>query len=199
MGKLETLADVRIKNHIKEILMYIGETPDREGLKDTPDRIVLMLAEIFRGYSKSQKPKITTFPNGADGLTYSDIIIDSGKFYSMCEHHMMPFFGTYHFAYIPHPKGKILGLSKIARVVDFHAARLQIQERLITDIVTDIRTALDCNHKPLGIAIKITAEHLCKSMRGVKKQGVMTNIYREGAFENKEIMNEFLELTKDLQ
>jgi GTP cyclohydrolase I len=154
-----------------------------------------MWKEIFRGYDTSQKPVITTFQNGTDGIFYNDMIIDSGNFYSMCEHHMMPFFGMYHFAYIPHPKGKILGLSKIARVVDYHAAKLQIQERLATDIITDIKNSLADEFPPLGVVISITGEHLCKSMRGVKKQGKMTVLCKEGDFNRKEILNEFFQLT----
>jgi GTP cyclohydrolase I len=184
-----------IEHSIRELFLHIGENPDRPGLVDTPARIVKMWKEIFRGYDENQKPQITTFQNGADGITYSDMIIDSGNFYSMCEHHMMPFFGTYHFAYIPHPKGKILGLSKIARLIDYHAAKLQIQERLASDIINDIKSVLGCEFPPLGLVISITAEHLCKSMRGVKKQGKMTTIYKEGDFHNREVLNEFFQLT----
>ncbi|MDR2039214.1 MAG: GTP cyclohydrolase I [Bacteroidales bacterium] len=180
-----------VEHSIRDIFRYIGENPDRQGLADTPSRIIRMWKEIFRGYDESQKPVITTFQNGADGIVYSDIIIDSGNFYSMCEHHMMPFFGTYHFAYIPHPAGKILGLSKIARVIDYHAAKLQIQERLATDIVQDIKSALCGDFPPHGIVISITAEHLCKSMRGVRKQGTMTTIHKEGIFNEKEVLDEF--------
>ena len=97
---------------IRTILSFIGEDPCREGLRGTPDRIIRMWREIFRGYDLSQVPKITVFPNGVDGLSCDSVIADSGGFYSMCEHHMMPFFGKYWFAYIPNPKGKILGISK---------------------------------------------------------------------------------------
>lgn len=113
----------QIENHIKGILSLIGEDVNREGLQGTPDRIARMYDEIFRGYDASQKPKITTFENGKDGITYENMIIDEGDFYSMCEHHMMPFFGRYWFAYIPNPKGRILGISKIGRVVDYCAAK----------------------------------------------------------------------------
>ena len=132
--------DKQVKNevYLRNLLRYIGEDPNRPGLEGTPDRIIRMWREIFRGYDPAQHPKITTFENGIDGLVYDNMITDTGCFYSMCEHHMMPFFGKYVFAYIPHPKGKILGLSKIGRVVDYHAAKLQIQERLVSDIVNDI-------------------------------------------------------------
>lgn len=134
---------------IRSLLGYIGEDPNRPGLLGTPDRIIRMWREIFRGYDPAQHPKITTFDNGVDGLTYDNMVLDSGNYYSMCEHHMMPFFGKYVFAYIPNPKGKILGLSKIGRVVDYHSARLQVQERLVADIVEDItraRSLQPCQH-----------------------------------------------------
>jgi len=167
----------QVEDSIATILKYIGEDPERTGLKDTPNRVVRMYDEILRGYDETQKPKITTFNNGDDGILYDNMVIDEGKFYSMCEHHMMPFFGNYWFAYIPHEKGRILGLSKIARVVDFCSARLQVQERLVYDVVKMIEDALtkDSKYQPLGIAMVMKGEHLCKTMRGVKKQGLMTS------------------------
>ena len=114
-------------NRVCELIRAIGEDPDREGLIGTPDRIMRMWKEIFRGYDPAQKPKITTFAN-EEGM--SDIVFDCGDYYSMCEHHILPFFGRYYFAYIPSPKGRILGISKVARVVGYCAARLQLQERL---------------------------------------------------------------------
>lgn len=170
--------------NIKKILEHIGENPNREGLQDTPKRVVNMWKEMFRGYDKNQIPKITVFDNGKDGIVYDQMIVDNGDFYSNCEHHMLPFFGKYYFAYIPNPKGKILGLSKVARVVDFHAAKLQIQERLCSDIVNELEKALDCEYPPLAIGIVIKAEHLCKSMRGVKKKGIMTTAYLKGMFKS---------------
>lgn len=92
---------------VRTILSYIGDNPEREGLKGTPERIVRMWKELFRGYDPEQAPKITTFPNGKDGLSFNSIVADSGNYYSMCEHHMMPFFGKYWFAYIPNSEGKI--------------------------------------------------------------------------------------------
>ena len=171
-----------MEDNIKKILEHIGENPNREGLQDTPKRVVNMWKEMFRGYDKNQTPKITVFDNGKDGIVYDQMIIDSGEFYSNCEHHMLPFFGKYYFAYIPNPKGKILGLSKIARVVDYCAARLQIQERLCSDIVDYIEKEIDCEYPPLAIGIIMKAEHLCKSMRGVKKKGIMTTAYLKGLF-----------------
>ena len=150
---------------IKTLLSYIGENPDREGLKGTPDRIIRMWDEIFRGYDKDKIPRITTFPN-EDKCT--DIVFDSGDYYSMCEHHILPFFGKYYFAYIPSPDGRILGISKVARVIGYCAARLQLQERLAIDIIKMLDAAL--NGKALGFAIVMRGQHLCKSMRGVRNK-----------------------------
>ena len=108
--------------------------------------------------------------------------MDEGDFYSMCEHHMMPFFGKYWFAYIPNPKGKILGISKVGRVVDYCAARLQIQERLTQDVVDMLMDALGEENPPLGMALVMEGEHLCKTMRGPKKQGTMTSSHLTGLF-----------------
>ena len=167
---------------IRSLLDYIGEDPNRPGLLGTPDRIIRMWREIFRGYDPTQHPKITTFENGVDGLTYDNMVVDTGNFYSMCEHHMMPFFGKYVFAYIPNPKGRILGISKIGRVVDYHSARLQVQERLVADIVEDITKALGEDYPPLGVALMMQGEHLCKTMRGVKKPGKMSACRLNGIF-----------------
>lgn len=173
-----------IESAVRAILTHIGENPDREGLIGTPERIVRMWKEIFRGYDLEQKPKITTFQNGADGIVYDNMVIDTGTFYSMCEHHAMPFFGRYWFAYIPHPQGKILGISKVGRVVDYCGARLQIQERLVHDIVEMIENALSGEYPPLGIALVMEGEHLCKTMRGVKKKGQMISSVLNGALKN---------------
>ena len=167
---------------IRDMLITIGENPDREGLVGTPNRVVRMWKELFRGYDKTQLPKITMFKNGADGIVYDEMINDEGTFYSQCEHHMVPFFGKYYFAYIPHPEGKILGLSKVARVVDYFSAKLQIQERLAKEIVDYIYDKLSEGEKaPIGIALVMQGEHLCKTMRGVKKKGQMRTTILKGA------------------
>lgn len=171
-----------IERHIKAILSLIGDNADREGLLGTPDRVARMYDEIFRGYDKSRQPKITTFNNGMDGLVCDSMVVDKGDFYSCCEHHIMPFFGKYWFAYIPNPKGKILGISKIGRVVDYCSARLQVQERLVHDIVTMLSEALGEDNPPLGVAMVMTGEHLCKTMRGVRKKGTMTSSCLTGLF-----------------
>lgn len=189
----------RIEDAIRIILQEIGEDPERPGLIGTPDRIARMYQEIFRGYTKEAYPKITTFDNGLDGITYDSMITDSGDFYSLCEHHMMPFFGRYVFAYIPNPKGKILGLSKIGRLIDYHCARLQIQERLVSDIVSDIERILGPLFPPLGIALYMEGEHLCKTMRGPKKKGKMSCAYLTGIFkEDESVRAEFLANTRNL-
>lgn len=176
---------------------HIGENPDRPGLKDTPDRMERMWKEIFRGYDPKQKPKMTTFFNGEDGMRYEGMVFDTGSFYSMCEHHCMPFFGKYYFAYIPHSNGKVIGLSKISRMVDYCSARLQVQERLVTDIVQEIEEALKDENPPLGMALIMEGEHLCKTMRGVKKQGNMAASMFTGLFkDNATTRNEFMQLMK---
>lgn len=179
-----------IKSAIKTILEYIGENPEREGLLDTPDRIIRMWREIFRGYDAAQRPKITTFTND---MHSTDIVFDTGEYYSMCEHHMMPFFGKYYFAYIPKFDGRILGISKIARVVQYCAARLQLQERLARDIVTMLSEALNNNVE--GMAIVMRGTHLCKTMRGVKSNGQMSVAHLSGVFqENSDARREFYRL-----
>jgi GTP cyclohydrolase I len=183
-----------IKSAIKVLLIAIGEDPDREGLIGTPDRIVRMWKEIFRGYDPEQKPKITTFKN-EEGI--SDLIFDTGDYYSMCEHHILPFFGKYYFAYIPNPKGRILGISKVARVVGYCAARLQLQERLARDIVQMLSDALGGD--ALGFAIVMRGKHLCKTMRGVRNDGNMSVAHFTGLFDkNPALKTEFYKLI-DLQ
>lgn len=186
------------EDNIRKMLRFIGEDPAREGLIDTPKRVVKMWKEIFRGYNPENKPNISIFKNGKDGLVYDQMITDTGDFYSHCEHHMVPFFGQYWFAYIPSKKGGIIGLSKVARLVDFHAAKLQIQERLVHDIVEDIWEAL-CKEfeTPLGMALVMEGEHLCKTMRGVKKKGKMSTTKLKGVFKTEQVVrNEFLQRIK---
>ena len=187
-----------IEDHIRRMLEYIGEDPNREGLIGTPDRIVRMWKEIFRGYDPAQKPKITTFDNGKDGIVYDNMVIDQGDFHSNCEHHCVWFWGKYFFAYIPNPKGKILGISKIGRVVDYCSARLQIQERLVHDIVDMLKEALGSEYPPLGIALVMKGHHSCKEFRGAKKKGIMTSSYLDGAFkEDAQVRSEFMSLVNN--
>jgi len=182
---------------IKQQLIAIGENPERPGLIDTPKRVARMWQEIFRGYNPDCRPKISVFKNGTDGLVYDQMIIDTGEFYSYCEHHMVPFFGRYWFGYIPDPEGNIIGLSKVARLVDYHAAKLQIQERLVHDVVEDIWGELTKGAaRPIGMGMVMEAEHLCKTMRGAKKKGKMTTTKLKGVFfDNKAARDEFLQKT----
>lgn len=187
-----------IEDHIRRMLEYIGEDPNREGLIGTPDRIVRMWKEIYRGYDPAQKPKITVFDNGKDGITYDNMVIDEGKFVSNCEHHCVWFWGKYYFAYIPNPKGKILGISKIGRIVDYCSARLQIQERLVHDIVKMLKEALGEENPPLGIALVMKGHHSCKEFRGAKKEGLMTSSYLDGAFkDDSQVRSEFMSLVNN--
>lgn len=178
------ITEQEAKQHIVELLEYIGENPSREGLQGTPDRMLRMFKEIFRGYDPEQKPVITTFQNGKDGIVYNDMIIDTGEFYSLCEHHCRTIFGEYYFAYIPNPQGRILGLSKIGRVVDYCASRLQIQERLARDIVNMLADALGNDYPPQGIALVLKGRHMCKESRGARKQGYMISSCLKGDFMN---------------
>jgi len=194
-----------IKECWETILTEIGENKNRDGLKDTPTRIAKMYNELFRGYDETQKPKITVFDNGSDRIIYDQMITDTGNFYSHCEHHGVPFIGKYWFGYIPNTEGKILGLSKVARIVDFHAAKFQIQERLVQDIVNDLWNALTTKKiikpfdalyatEPLGMGLFIKATHLCKSMRGVKKEGSMTTCCLKGNFHEDNVKQEFMRI-----
>ena len=169
---------------VRDMLTAVGENCEREGLVDTPKRVVKMWNEIFRGYDRSQMPIVTTFFNGKDRIVYDEMISDTGSFYSHCEHHMVPFFGRYWFAYIPHPKGKILGLSKVGRIVDWFSAKLQVQERLTHDVVEHLWKSLANEKDPIGMGLVMEGEHLCKSMRGVKKKGKMRTTYLMGAIKD---------------
>lgn len=182
--------DAKVEQLIRELLIEIGEDPNREGLQETPNRIMRMYKEIYRGYDPKQKPKITTFEND---MECEDIVFDTGNYYSVCEHHMMPFFGKYYFAYIPKKDGKILGISKISRVVQYCSAKLQLQERLAHEIVTMLLDALD-NYVE-GAAIVMKGTHLCKTMRGSKSNGEMSVAYLIGKFkDNPECRSEFYKL-----
>jgi GTP cyclohydrolase I len=189
----------KARENIRELLEYIGENPDRDGLKETPDRILRMFGEMFRGYDPAQKPVVTTFRNGADGIVYDNMVVDTGSFYSVCEHHFRTFFGDYWFAYIPNRRGKILGLSKIGRVVDYCSARAQVQERLVHDVVQMLSEALDDEYPPLGMALMMRGRHMCKESRGVRKEGAMVSTYLTGIFRtDAQTRNEFLSYTRNV-
>jgi GTP cyclohydrolase I len=157
----------RIERAVREILTAIGEDPDREGLLDTPARVARMYAETCAGLHEdpSQHLKVT-FDAGHDEM----IMVRDIPVYSMCEHHLVPFFGRAHVGYIPSSDGRVTGLSKLARLVDGFAKRPQVQERLTTQVADAIEAAL----KPRGVLVVISAEHLCMSMRGIRKAGSST-------------------------
>lgn len=183
---------VSAEDLVSHMLDHIGDRSERIGLKDTPARVEKMWKEIYRGYDKSQKPKVTVFPNNKDGVNYDQMIMDTGYFYSTCEHHMVPFFGSYFFAYIPNKK--VLGLSKVARIVDFFSAKLQVQERLGKEIVDELEREL----KPQAIGLVLKARHLCKEMRGVRKIGgeMITSDLRGKFRTEPETRAEFISFTK---
>ena len=157
----------RIIRAVHDILEAIGEDPDRDGLKRTPERVADMYAEIFAGLHESAPAQMdVVFDEGHDEM----ILVRDIPLYSVCEHHLIPWVGQAHVAYIPNKKGEITGLSKIARVVDTLSKRPQVQERLTTQIADAIEEALD----PRGVLVILEAEHLCMTMRGVKKPGAQT-------------------------
>jgi GTP cyclohydrolase IA len=151
-----------MEDQIRQILKAIGEDPDREGLLRTPQRVAQALSYLTRGYAMDPGKVINDALYTED---YEEMIVQKDiDFYSLCEHHLLPFFGKAHVAYIPHHK--IVGISKLARLVDVYARRLQVQERLTNQIATTIMDKLDA----LGVAVVLEAEHLCMRMRGVEKQ-----------------------------
>ena len=162
--------------HVRGLLRYIGEDPDRDGLLNTPRRVVGALDEHFRGYAEDPKQYLSRTFMDANG--YSELVLVSDiELYSHCEHHMVPFVGKAHVAYIP--KGRMIGLSKLARVVDVFAKRLQVQERMTTQIADAIHEAL----QPWGTAVILQCQHFCMCYRGVKKPGSWTTTSKlHGAF-----------------
>ena len=179
-----------LPEHYREILIGLGEDPEREGLLDTPKRAAKAMQYLCHGYEQS----LDTLVNGALFASDSDemVIVANIELYSLCEHHLLPFIGKAHVAYIP--TGKVLGLSKIARIVDMFARRLQIQENLTREIADAIESVTQA----AGVAVVIEAQHMCMMMRGVEKQNsVMTTSCMLGAFRTREsTRNEFLSLVK---
>lgn len=172
---------------IETLLTDLGEDITRDGLKETPKRVAKAYQEVLQGYDQNPEDVFKIFDNeGFEGI----VSVGSIDFYSLCEHHMVPFFGQIHIGYIPN--GKILGLSKFARLVDIYAKRLQVQEKLTKQIADDIMKYL----KPKGVIIVSQAEHLCMSMRGVKKAGSVTKVItKRGLFkDDKEFVDEFFTL-----
>ena len=188
----KSVTEVLIEDKLKNILELIGEDPDREGLVKTPERVRKSFQKLFEGYNKKAEDILKTdfMEFGAyDGI----IILKNIDFYSNCEHHMLPFFGKAHLGYIPNKK--VVGVSKIARLVDMHARRLQIQERLTADIAADFNNIV----QPIGVGIILEAQHFCMKSRGVEKQNsIMTTSTMLGKFrEDLNVRQEFLHLIKE--
>lgn len=156
----------RIQNAVREILIAVGEDPDREGLLETPKRVANMYEEIFAGLTEDPKQHIKLFNEQSNDEM---VIVKDIPFYSMCEHHLLPFFGKAHIGYIP-SDNKIIGLSKLARIVDNFAKKPQVQERLTGDIAD----FLNDNLQPKGVAVIMEAEHMCMTMRGARAAGSKT-------------------------
>jgi GTP cyclohydrolase IA len=176
-----------IQSAVKIILQAVGENPERDGLKRTPERIARMYAELLSGY---QMDPVAVVNDALFEVKYDEmVIVRDIEFYSLCEHHLLPFMGRVHVAYIPN--GKVLGLSKIPRIVDLYARRLQVQERMTRQIADFIRDLLH----PQGVAVVVEALHLCMSMRGVQKHNArLTTSAMHGAFRaNLATRQEFLE------
>ena len=157
----------RIERAVREILLAVGEDPDRDGLAQTPARVARAYTEQFAGLRLTPEDVLTTvFDADHDEM----VLVRDIEVYSTCEHHLVPFFGSAHVGYIPNPKGQITGLSKLARLVDVYARRPQVQERMTSQVADAMMRVLE----PRGVIVVIEAEHLCMSMRGVRKAGAKT-------------------------
>jgi GTP cyclohydrolase I len=157
----------RIERAVTEILLAIGEDPDRDGLRDTPARVARAYAEQFSGLGQQPESVLTTvFDAGHDEM----VLVRDIEVYATCEHHLIPFFGVAHVGYIPNEKGQLTGLSKLARLVDLYARRPQVQERMTSQVADALMSVLE----PSGVIVVIEAEHLCMAMRGVRKPGART-------------------------
>ena len=163
----------RVKKLVRELIIEIGEDPTREGLKDTPERIGRMYQEIFNGYESDSELSVQ-FSEDSDTVVARDI-----QFYSMCEHHMLPFFGKIHIAYSPN--GRVFGISKLIRLVEKYSKRLQIQERLTKNIADEL-----FSQGVKGVIVVADAEHLCMRMRGVRNDATVTSSAFRGIYANKE-------------
>jgi GTP cyclohydrolase I len=173
----------RVKKLVRELIIEIGEDPTREGLRETPERIANMYKEIFGGYD-SDSELLVQFSEDSDVVIVRDI-----QFYSMCEHHMLPFFGKINIAYSPN--GKVFGISKLVRLVEKYSKRLQIQERLTKNIADELYS-----QGVKGVVVFADAEHLCMKMRGVKNNAMLSSSAFRGIYENKEEKESIMTLVR---
>jgi GTP cyclohydrolase I len=190
VSEIVSAASLTTQELYRELLVRIGEDPARDGLLDTPERVEKSMAFLTRGYSMDASSVLN---DALFDVDYDEmVIVRDVEFFSLCEHHLLPFFGKAHIAYVPN--GKVIGLSKIPRLVDVFARRLQVQERLTTQIADSICEAID----PQGVAVIMEAQHLCMMMRGVEKQHstTVTSAMR-GVFKTQQqTRNEFLSLVR---
>jgi GTP cyclohydrolase I len=180
---------------VRALLVAIGENPDREGLRDTPKRVYNALLEMTQGARTDPRAHLETTFDLADAngehTRYGDLILSSAlPFTSLCEHHLLGFSGEAHIAYIPGAGGRVVGLSKLARLLEGYAQRLQVQERLTVQIAEALEHALE----PAGVAVLIRAQHSCQACRGVRKPGVMLTLQTRGQLATAEARGEFLRL-----
>ncbi|AQS68355.1 GTP cyclohydrolase I FolE [Streptomyces pactum] len=166
-GQIGEFDEKRAENAVRELLIAVGEDPDREGLRETPARVARAYRELLAGHAQEPEDVLTTtFDIGHDEM----VLVKDIEIVSLCEHHMLPFHGVAHIGYIPAANGKITGLSKLARLVEVFARRLQVQERLTTQVADSLMRILEAR----GVIVVIEAEHMCMSVRGVRKPGAKT-------------------------
>lgn len=182
------MSNQTVENAVRDLLAGLGEDPNREGLLDTPKRVAKMYAEMFSGLKEDPKDQFTAvFSEGHEEV----VLVKDIPFYSMCEHHLVPFYGVAHVAYLPGAEGKVTGLSKLARAVEVASKRPQLQERLTDQVATALEEALN----PKGVFVMVEAEHMCMTMRGIKKPGAKTvttvakGLYKEDREERREVLS----------
>ncbi|GAB2573467.1 GTP cyclohydrolase I FolE [Streptomyces capparidis] len=167
LGAIGEFDEKRAQNAVRELLVAVGEDPDREGLRDTPARVARAYREMFAGLWQEPRDVLTTtFDLGHDEM----VLVKDIEVFSVCEHHLLPFHGVAHVGYIPAESGKITGLSKLARLVDVYARRPQVQERLTTQVADSLMQILEAR----GVIVVIECEHMCMSLRGIRKPGAKT-------------------------
>lgn len=184
------VTEEKIHANLCEVLSFIGDDPCREGLKETPKRIIKSWSKLFCGYTQKPESVLKTFTEGScDEM----VILKNIEFYSMCEHHFMPFFGTISIGYLPNKR--VIGISKLARLVEIYSRRLQIQEKLVAQIADSLMQHL----KPLGVMVVCQAKHMCICSRGVEKhQSEMITSALRGAFNKPEVRQEFLQFVQKI-